>query len=264
MKDERRGAWRVVSASVTGSAHILQGLSCQDRHVAKVVPDASGTDILIVVVADGASSATRPEAGADIAVEGFVRFVLDAIALRPLSDVSRAECRGWLLATRRALLESAAVDGLQPKDFASTFAAAVVAPDEAFALQIGDGIIAARSVGDKPWHIAFWPQKGEYCNETHFLTDEDAASRVLVSKLGAGITSLAICSDGLEALCLDRARRTVFSPFFDEITRTVLAQSVESCGELAPALERYLGSDAVNALTDDDKTLVLAARRPET
>jgi hypothetical protein len=138
-----------------------------------------------------------------------------------------------------------------------------VAPDEAFALQIGDGIIAARAACDGPWHIAFWPQKGEHHNETHFLTDTDAASHILVSTLGTGMARLAICSDGLETLCLDWAKRVVFSPFFDEITRTVLAQPAESCLELQPALERYLASEAVNDMTDDDKTLVLAVRRPE-
>jgi serine/threonine protein phosphatase PrpC len=263
MKDDRTGAWRVVGASVAGSAHLLHGLPCQDRHVVKVMPDAAGTDILLVAVADGASFAKCADAGADIAVEGFLNRVQNAIAARPFAHVSVVDCRDWLLATRQLLLDAAAADGLLPRDLAATFAAAVVAPDAAFALQIGDGIIAAQTAGDRPWHIAFWPQKGEYYNETRFLTDQDATSHVLVSRLEVGITRLAVCSDGLEALCLIRAERAVFSPFFDEIARTVLAVPDESANELNPALERYLGSDAVNDVTDDDKTLVLAARRPE-
>jgi serine/threonine protein phosphatase PrpC len=264
MKDDRVGEWRLVGASVVGSAHKRHGLSCQDRHVAKVASDASGTDILVVAVADGASFATRAEDGANFAVAGFLQRALDAIAVRPFADVSIAECRHWLLATRQAQIDAAAADGTQPKDLAATFAAAVVSPDEAVVIQIGDPIIAARTADDDLWRVAFWPQKGEHHNETRFLTDTDAESHVLAVSLGAGIARLAVCSDGLESLCLDWAQRAAFSPFFDEIARTVLSQPAESCGELAPALERYLDSDAVNELTDDDKTLVLAARSLET
>jgi hypothetical protein len=251
---EGRGGWRVVGASVTGSAHLRQGLPCQDRHIAKLLQDASGTQILVVAVADGASSAERSEKGADVVLESFAGLVLHTLRHRRLGDVSVGECRNWLLTARQALLDAAASEGVQPREFAVTFAAAVVGADYGLALQIGDGIVAS-TTAESGWQLAVWPQK------TRFLTDGDAAAHILVRPLPAAATAVAVCSDGLDALCLDWDQRAVFSPFFAGVFQTVAGQLDESCGELKPALERYLSSDAVNDLTDDDKTLVMAVWR---
>jgi len=57
----------------------------------------------------------------------------------------------------------------------------------------------------------------------------------------------------------------VFEPFFDKMFPAVRALPESGLDEkLSEALAKYLDSPAICQRTDDDKTLVLATRRPPT
>jgi serine/threonine protein phosphatase PrpC len=255
--------WVVVGAAEAGSAHRAAGFPSQDRFYHDIFHDVGGTSVLVAAVADGAGSAIHGATGAARALEGFALGLRETLAKRPANGVALADCQGWLRAARRAVLDGADTDGTQVGDFACTLAAAVIADQRMFAVQIGDGIIALRGAGDDRWQLAFWPQKGDHRNETRFLTDEDASTRAMVEVLMSDVVKLAVGTDGIEDLCLDQVARTAFSPFFDALTATVLATPEEQRNDLPEALRRYLASDAVNDRTDDDKTLVLAVRRSD-
>lgn len=253
--------WRVVKASAPGLAHLTTRTPCQDHHRAALARDFHGRETLIAAVADGAGFAIDGALGARTAVLDFVGLVARMLARRPLAAIEIEEWRSWFEETRAAVLRVAGRRKLAPRDVACTFAAAAVAPDAAFACQIGDGVIALRGGGSHTWSLAFLPQKGEHRNETRFLTDDDASAHVLLRRLSGGIDRLALGSDGVEDLCLEQATQKVFGPFLDGLSDTLLSADGKSCGEIDAALERYLRSDAVNAVTDDDKTLVLAVAR---
>ncbi len=75
---------------------------------------------------------------------------------------------------------------------------------------------------------------------------------------------IAIFTDGLENLVLRKAEKEVHGPFFDSMFRSVRRSTASGMDDgLCRELEKYLGSPPINARTDDDKTLILASRRPE-
>jgi hypothetical protein len=77
---------------------------------------------------------------------------------------------------------------------------------------------------------------------------------------GEAVSEIAVFTDGIEPLVLHYATKTVFSPFFENMFPAI--RNSQAQGEdqaLSDALASYLGSDAINSRTDDDKTLVLAS-----
>jgi hypothetical protein len=65
-------------------------------------------------------------------------------------------------------------------------------------------------------------------------------------------------TDGIERIALKFDSQTPHTPFFDPLFRALKsAADVESLSE---GLRGFLGSDSVQHRSDDDKTLILAAR----
>ena len=124
-------------------------------------------------------------------------------------------------------------------------------------LQVGDGAIVYRSASS-PFTPALWPQNGEYANTTWFVTDEEAADLVQLARV-SGVDEVALLTDGLQSLALRFASREAHGPFFEPMFRSL--RGPEPAGDGAVAA--FLGSERVNARTDDDKTLVLATRLRE-
>jgi hypothetical protein len=262
VSEEPADAWLVVGAAAAGSAHVAAGLSSQDRFYHDLRRDAAGRAALVIAVADGASFAKYGALGATRALEGFAFAVRETLTNHAIEAITLTDCQGWLRAARRAILATAEAEGAAATDYACTFTAAVNVGEHVFALQIGDGIIAFRVAANEDWQLAFRPQKGDHPNETRFLTDDDTDASAMTELLMHDVAALAVCTDGVENLGLDRTSGTAFSPFFASLTATVLATPSREVDELPEALRRYLDSGAVNARTDDDKTMVLAVRRP--
>jgi hypothetical protein len=76
------------------------------------------------------------------------------------------------------------------------------------------------------------------------------------------IDEVAVFSDGIENLVLHSATRTVHAPFFDAMFPPVRQHPSGFAADLSLGLEKYLLSPLICDRTDDDKTLVLATRRP--
>src|SRR5262245_51454874 len=91
------GGWRVVAASVIGTAHDRTGVSCQDSHDCRLVPLVSGGQVFVGVAADGAGSAECSGLGSRICCQ----TVATAVA-RHLSEghhpatVNRAQVLEWV------------------------------------------------------------------------------------------------------------------------------------------------------------------------
>ena len=111
----------------------------------------------------------------------------------------------------------------------------------------------------------FWPQHGEFANQTNFVT-QDNAFEVLEFELEERcVDEVAIFTDGVERLVLDLHERTAHAPFFRTLFGWVAKTEPAAVNEEIPTSEvmgRYLGSKQINDRTDDDKTLILASRRP--
>ena len=126
-------------------------------------------------------------------------------------------------------------------------------------LQIGDGAIVV-GTPDEGYRPVFWPQGGEYANETYFVTDAGAAAHLECAILTEPIVEIALLTDGLQRLALHYQTRQPTNRF------SVPCSSAREHPEpgcptvLVTALERLLASPAINQRTHDDKTLILATR----
>jgi hypothetical protein len=172
--------------------------------------------------------------------------------------------RTWVEHVRDQLGALALLECRERRDYAATLLVALVDGSGAVFLQVGDGAIVYRA-GEGGFTPALWPQNGEYANTTWFVTDEEAADLVQLARV-PGVDEVALLTDGLQSLALRFASREAHGPFFEPMFRHLRApappghEAGPSPASLHEQLAAFLGSDAVNARTDDDKTLVLATR----
>jgi hypothetical protein len=250
--------WKFLCGSAAGTSHLRLGESCQD-YAHGVVVNSGSDPVLVAACADGAGSASQPALGARMACLGIIRMAAEA--LRDglgVGDLDARRVLGWHDRVRGLMSLEACLRNLDLKDLACTLLMAVVSRDGGVCSQIGDGAIVYR--GRDGWQTAFWPQTGEYANITYFLTGADFVERLAFRTLGERVDELALLTDGLQPLALHYATRSVHAPFFDPMF-TALRQSPDAQALEGP-LGEFLTSKPVNDRTDDDKTLVLASRRP--
>jgi protein phosphatase 2C-like protein len=215
---------------------------------------------LIAVLCDGAGSASMGGEGA-------------SLVARIVASRARTRCRAglvtlpddvvwsWVSEARDHVARAAAKRDLTTRDFAATLICAISDGSETVVAHVGDGSVVIQDAGDKAWHVPSWPSHGEYASTTFFVTDEPQPKLVLHRRSGS-ISALVAFTDGLERLALDFGSTQAHAPFFQGILGPVATSSTAGRDDrLCAALARYLESDAVNARTDDDKTLLVAAYR---
>ncbi len=247
--------WSWASASCRGTSHVRNGTRCQDfSRTLRVGRDRS---ILVLLASDGAGSASFGGEGAAIVCraigEGARAYFADSAALPDQETVL-----SWLDSTRDLIGVAADARAALPRDFAATLVGAIVADDQALLIHIGDGAAVVRQ-GDG-WRIGSWPDQGEFASTTYFVTDEPGP-RLRLNMVGA-IDAVALFTDGIERLVLNFATREVHGSFFETMIAPVARSDADGRNaRLCAALGAYLDGDAVNGRTDDDKTLILAARR---
>ncbi|SDB22043.1 PP2C family serine/threonine-protein phosphatase [Belnapia rosea] len=253
-------SWRTAYASSIGTSHQKSGTPCQDAGGCRVVKAADGREVLVIGVSDGAGTAKRSDIGSALVVESFLERFAEAAATSPdLKAIDRKLVDEWFDDVRDSIGARAAQDGAEPNDYACTLLGAVVGPEAAAYVQIGDGAIVVSSEEASGYSWIFWPQHGEYANSTYFIT-QDGAERVLQFEIQPAMDEIAIFSDGIERLVLDMTARTVHGPAFRPIFEWLASTEPDLSGAPSPGLAAYLGSDHVNRRTDDDKTLVMATR----
>ena len=214
---------------------------------------------LAAIVCDGAGSAAKAEQGARTACSAF----LDFVRTFPAPTEGEADPALWaaeaLASVQDAIARTAAASGDPADAYACTLLAAAAIETGAVFLQVGDGAIAYHAHGE-PWRLATTPRRGEFANETIFVTAQHPLRHASVVRI-AGVQAFALMSDGVEFLAIHQARLEPHGAFF----RHVLAGITPGEGEdeaHSRWLQDFLASDAVNQRTDDDKTLVLVTRTP--
>lgn len=220
-----------------------------------------GRGVAVLVVSDGAGSALRADEGSDLTCRSIVEAVEVFLANGgQVADISLDTARSWVEMVQAAITFRAGESGTAPRDYACTLLAAVIAEDTAAFLQIGDGaMVVADEAGEWTW--VHWPQRGDYANTTYFVTEEGATDQLAFDLIARRIDEVALFTDGIEALVLHYATKTVHAPFFDKMfvpVRTLEAEGIDP--GLSVGLQRYMATPVVCERTDDDKTLVLATR----
>lgn len=251
-------AWRYTGVAVRGSAHVQSGEPCQDAWAARLCDGPAGL-ALILAASDGAGSARRAEDGARTCVDRFVAELERWLASDPiLAALDEPAARGVAGRIVETLRQQAAAADASPRDFACTLLGAVITETVACFWQRGDGFILREREGC--YEPIFSPDRGQYVNETGFITDADAVEALHILRLDERIDRLAVLTDGLEPVTIVSRTGLGFERFFTPLFAR-LAQSEPGWREdLARQLAGLLDDPRINAKTGDDKTLLLAIR----
>ena len=251
--------------SVTGTSHEKAGAPCQDAGECRIVFDPAGRQVLLAVACDGAGSASRSLEGANVTAARFMREFGQAAQRSGFDEITKEFATDWLSRVRAEINNRADADDVPSREFACTVLGAIVGEDRAAFLQIGDGaIVVSHRAEPDDYGWIFWPQHGEFANETNFVTQDNALDLLEFDVVDRCVDEVAIFTDGIERLVLDFTKKTVYLPFFRKLFGWLVKNEppkVETEIPNCSLLNLYLGSKQINDRTDDDKTLILATRR---
>jgi hypothetical protein len=130
---------------------------------------------------------------------------------------------------------------------------ALVSDEWVAAGQVGDGAAVAAENG--VYTALTQPQRGEFANETFFIVMDGARPDVYSAR--RRIESLALTTDGLTRIAMEKGNQP-HAPFF----KPLFDFAAQAGDEAAQQLAGFMASERVCERSDDDKTLVLAVRRP--
>jgi Protein phosphatase 2C len=256
--------WRVAYNSVIGTSHEKTGLPCQDAGGCRIVHDPAEQQILLAVACDGAGSASRSLDGASLTVARFLDVFGETAKRSGLDEITREFVQDWLSRVRAEIKDKADTEELSAREFACTVVAAIIGQDHAAFFQIGDGAIVVSNRSEpEDYGWVFWPQHGEFANQTNFIVQDNALDVLEFELEERCIDEVALFTDGIERLVLDLTEKTAHPPFFRTLFGWLVkteATPVDTEIAVSPVLDRYLGSKQINDRTDDDKTLILATR----
>ncbi|WP_374940820.1 PP2C family serine/threonine-protein phosphatase [Bradyrhizobium sp. SRS-191] len=253
--------WEWVSASAVGTSHLKINRGCDDSGACLFV-QGEHEAALIVACSDGAGSVQHSSLGARIAIRAFCRnvrnYLKDGGTIR---GISRDIASDWLDDIRgRIEIISQSLE-LPRREFAATLVGCVIGQSQATVLHVGDGAAVHRLAGSQEWDVSSWPAHGEYASTTYFITD-DPQPNFSLNEISGSVAELAVFTDGIEHLVLNFATKRPFDPFFNQMFSGFKPLGTGRNRNLSSHLRNYLRSPAVCQRTDDDKTLLLARRKP--
>jgi len=181
--------WLAHAVEAAGTSHLERGTPCQDAALAAAGPRAA-----VAVLCDGAGSAPLSHEGAravSTALRAWLPVHHRRLCALPLPDARAA----ITLEAQRALLERAAALGVEVRALACTLAFASVDGDSALVGNLGDGVVGGLSGGESTTLLG--PMRGEFANETVFVTSRHAAEHLQLAQLPAAtVDGFALMSDG--------------------------------------------------------------------
>jgi hypothetical protein len=247
--------WRATGVSVTGGAHLRIEIPCQDANAYEVLQ----SDILIAVVADGAGSAVHSQIGSQAAVDAVAEAARHTEpGMFESAELCQRAVGHWIGNARETVQAEADKRDVCWHELATTLIVLVGTRKFVVAAQIGDGATVIKT-DERGIETLTKPIRGEYANETVFITSEEAENAVQVKVVEGTVTHIAAFSDGLQNLALEFpdaiAHKAFFMPLFDFIAepeRSIDAQKTE--------LRAFLESPRMRERAEDDLTLILAHR----
>lgn len=249
--------WAWAAASCIGTSHIKSATRLQDAYYCASLQTKS-SEFLVVVVSDGAGSASYGGEGASIVCrslsKGIRRYLAEFDRLPEATEID-----SFLDAVRDRIYLAATKREVAPREFAATLVMLITNGTNSLFAHIGDGCAVVYDKDSETWIAPSWPDHGEYASTTFFVTDEPIP-KLRTGCLATNISVVVVFSDGIERLALDFSSKLPHTKFFDAIAKPV-QDSLESGRntKICSMLKSYLASENINSRTDDDKTLVIAA-----
>jgi len=243
--------FKLAAASAQGRRHEAQGLPCQDAWAR-----GSLGPLAAMVVCDGAGSAAHAAQGAQLAAQTTLQLLLQqGPALLSMTD---EQVKATVLGCVHAALAGAAQrQGLPLRELACTLLLAVSDGRRMLFGQLGDGRVGVCS-SSAGWHVLDTGTRGEFANETVFVTSGGALAHFhLVRATATAVTACVLMTDGAEQALLHRATGTL-APAVDTVARWVWAHGTD---RVEAALQQQLQT-LLRTKTFDDLTLACMSRRP--
>ncbi|EAY27866.1 PP2C family serine/threonine-protein phosphatase [Microscilla marina] len=284
MAKKKQKLWVVVGDSVMGLNHVKNNIPCQDSHLYEEMENGWG----IAIVADGAGSADYSHQGSQFVVkEGMSLFKKIVTENKWTTSKKLPEQAKWhklaktnLKQLRNMLAKEAEQTKKELGQLASTIMVAIFSPLGILCTHIGDGR-GGYSNSEGEWKPLFTPWKGEYANETIFLTsdiwadkevDKFVESKVINEKPFA----FTLMSDGLEMHSFecsvwDEKEEKYYDPnrpyqkFFNPVVNGLvqMKQSRMTDDEIKGKWNKFLreGNEKIKN-EPDDKTMIIGAYFP--
>jgi serine/threonine protein phosphatase PrpC len=253
--------WKAIARSVIGSGHQEQQIPCQDYSQYQLLDSGN---IIIGAVADGAGSAFLSHVGAEIAVKSALAYLQQWHDFRQRhasfspSELSEPQLTHFfsklIQRIQRTLERQSQLLDCPLSALATTLLVFAANQEGAIAMQIGDGFLLVRPQGED-YQLLFRPDKGEFINETTFVTSATALDFLQVSICPKPLEFICAATDGLEKVAIKYSDWSPFPPFFKPL-ETFLQETPDPEAE-ANYLEQFLNSERLNHRTQDDKTLLL-------
>ena len=217
--------------------------------------------MIVGAVADGAGSLKYSDIGSKLAVKTVLKCFSDInespqkkVFSQPLSKKEAQKVFAKIVNQVITELQKQADEGDHSvNDLACTLLIFVATPDWLAAMQIGDGFIVLRSK-DSEYQLLFQPDKGEFANETTFITSTNALKEMQVEVISQKQEFICASTDGLEKVAIRLSDWKPFPPFFKPLEE-YLHESVNPKED--KYLTEFLNSERLNSRTDDDQTLLL-------
>lgn len=231
---------RYFNCTVTGNSHERDGTACQDRHLVK-----TSQSPLFFGVSDGAGSCSHSGEGAGITLEQTYKWLCDHPQSGEPSDL--------LESVRGRLQEHAEQNNLALKDLSATLLFVFIEAGNVKIGQIGDGIMGYRRGGGSMKKV-FEEQKGEFANETIFVTSDTRKINFQTAELTLDEhepLEIVLMSDGIESVLYNK-RGKYFATAVDKFFEWARNGSYEEVNEgVKKAVE-----NAIKPQTQDDLSIV--------
>jgi hypothetical protein len=161
-----------------------------------------------------------------------------------------------LVSARQVLEKEASEKGIQLQSLAATLIILIAGQNCIAAAQIGDGIVVGE---DREGNITSLthPSRGEYINETIFLTSQHALENACITISETPLKTVALLSDGLQMLALRMPECMPHPPFFIPLFRFI--EEIKEVKEAEEKLREFLASPRIRERADDDLTMVIAS-----
>lgn len=211
-------------------------------------------------LADGAGSAQHSEHGAEALVNEGCRLLAERFTDLVNSDDG---LQVKLDILQRLLDRLKAIAGRREwklEDLAATFLAVAVSGNRFVIAHVGDGVIGY--VKDGELRVASAPDNDEFANQTTFVTSEDAAARMRVSRGSLdGVSGFVLMSDGT-ASSLYNWRTKELAPACAKLVTFVGSAPTRQVNN--PAHRKYLRrliDNRIRRATKDDCSIGILGRR---
>ena len=196
---------RISAAKLTGKEHSR----CEDHFAYR-----RSYGWTVAVLSDGAGSKSAGAAGAKTAVDCVCRSL--PLLLDTLPQIDTARAAKEQTDALSSLIIGDIIDAIKQKsggkktgEYAATllFAAYGEKADIWITGHLGDGVIAAVDTGGKETVLSC-PHRGEFANQTYFITDPDAPELLRIGIFG-GVSGVMLMSDGPAVIFYDRRSQSV-------------------------------------------------------